>query len=534
MLGCMGTLLPPLARFLGHQDGKHMVATITVYFHPARSAGSMIEAVILGVIAFLYAVFISISSMAVSVLCETQFGLIELGYIIVLVVFCGGGLGFVGWVKQKFGLPLVNVACSLTSLAIITVLTKENAVQTAVFSNDKIVQVMKMVALGITFTTAVSLLVFPVSARRDLRQSMIDATDAVGDMLTIITGSFLSGSETDLRSAAFQEVAKRHKTVSTQLAKNLKEAKTEHYLLGTEKEYVIEAKLVNCMQMLAQSMGGLRSAAMTQFSLLREAANMGGSTPIESQQYKIPELHSASSTLKSKMERFAVLTAIDEAPGENSDAEDDDSPEGTVRNMSQMTDSISNFPTVRTPSEIFAKFIMHLGPSMKSLAYTLSQILLELPFGKGPDFKIVINEHFTTSLVDALKLYKEARAEALKELYKSKELGRERSESVEADFEEVAASCGYFSFSLQDFGEEMQTYLETLEDLKESIENPSGRSWNWLKIWARPSSTAQNGMGPLHPSWSVTNQYCNSTRCGSGESWSAEWCRKQWSPEGLL
>jgi hypothetical protein len=54
-----------------------MVATITVYFHPARSAGSMEEAVLLGTMAFCYAVFISVFSMAVSVFCETQLGLIE-------------------------------------------------------------------------------------------------------------------------------------------------------------------------------------------------------------------------------------------------------------------------------------------------------------------------------------------------------------------------------------------------------------------------------------------------------------------------
>jgi hypothetical protein len=39
---------------------------------------------------------------------------------------------------------------------------------------------------------------------------------------------------------------------------------------------------------------------------------------------------------------------------------------------------------------------------MKSLAYTLSQILLELPFGDGPDYAITINEHFKSSLTEAL------------------------------------------------------------------------------------------------------------------------------------
>ena len=69
-------------------------------------------------------------------------------------------------------------------------------------------------------------------------------------------------------------------------------------------------------------------------------------------------------------------------------------------------------------------------------------------------------------------------------LYKNKDLNKTRPTEVEADFEEVAASCGHFSFSLQDFAEEMKVYLEILDDLKqESEKNPRGRSWHWLQFW---------------------------------------------------
>jgi hypothetical protein len=69
-------------------------------------------------------------------------------------------------------------------------------------------------------------------------------------------------------------------------------------------------------------------------------------------------------------------------------------------------------------------------------------------------------------------------------LYKTKELDRDRPESIEADFEEVAASCGHFSFSLQAFANEMQTYLTILEELKDATEKPT-RSWNWLRFWKK-------------------------------------------------
>jgi hypothetical protein len=83
------------------------------------------------------------------------------------------------------------------------------------------------------------------------------------------------------------------------------------------------------------------------------------------------------------------------------------------------------------------------------------------------------------------KLYSSARSEALKELYKSKDMDRDRPASVEADFEEVAASCGHFSFSLESFAEEMQNFLTILEELKDVIENRPQRSWKWLRFWQK-------------------------------------------------
>ena len=407
-LGSLATFLPFLANFLGKQDGKHIVATITVYFHPARSAGSMEEAAMLAFGAFLYAITVGVASMATAVFFESQLDLIELAYAVILVVFCGGGLGLIGFFKHKYNGPLVNVACSLASLAIITILTKENAVQVGVFSNNKIFQVMKMVIMGILATSAVNLLLWPVSARRELRESMIKTTDAFGDMLSMITHGFLSGSETDMRSTSFNRAQGRYKSVFVQLSKNLREAKFEHYVVGTEEEYRLEANLVYCMQRLAQSIGGLRSAATTQFTLLKESPHFG--TPARGGTMRdFPQIVGGppNSTITGRHDRFAVLTAIEEASEEGSGAEDhqadkDPRPGQLEREGTNISIASTGLPTARTPAEIFSRFILYLGPSMKSLAYTLQQILRELPFGNGPEYNIKINDHFKSSLTDAV------------------------------------------------------------------------------------------------------------------------------------
>ena len=482
LLGSMATFIPVLSRYLGHQDGKHMVATCTVYFHPARSQGSMFEAVFMAAVAFGYAAFISFTSMGVSVLFHEKLDLIVVGHIVVLILFCGGGLGFVGWVKQRMGNPLVNVACSLTSLAIITVLTKEGAVQAAAFSPDKIVQVMKMVSMGVIATTAVCFLIAPVSARKELRQNLIELTDSFGDMLAMITRGFLTGSEIELNQRGFQEASDRYKSVYAALSKNTKESKWEHYVLGTEAQYKLETKLVSCMQRLAQNIGGLRSAATTQFTLLAQSSAYGGATPVTSvytpTTAPLTGRFSRVDSWMSFQENFPVLEAIPERfeERETDSSQDHDTSEDP-----------NGLPTAKSPTEIFDRFIMHLGPSMKSLAFTLMKILDELPYGPAPEFRIAVNPHFRSSLIEAITLYSNARKEALASIYKVKDLSVSRATAMEADFEEVAASCGYFSFSLQDFAEEMKTYLDILDDLKDEVTKPllRRRSWNWLKFWKR-------------------------------------------------
>ena len=406
LLGSLATFVPAIAAMLGQQDGKHMVATITVYFHPARSQGSMFEAVILALLAFVYAAAISFTSMGVSVFFGRTLGLIVLGHMIVLIVFCGGGLGFVGWVKLKLANPLVNIACSLTSLAIITVLTKEGAVQASTFSDDKVTQVLKMIIMGVIATTAVCFLIKPVSARKELRENLINVTDSFADMLTLITRSFLTGLEEDLRQEAFITASTRYKSVLDSLKKNLKEAKYEHYVAGTERQYYLEAKLVNCMQRLAQNIGGLRSAANTQFDLLAQKPVGGGATPTNSyfNRSKMDITNSVIAAISSSPpDNYGVLTAISEDPEEdelaadsmanskhmaiNKDEDQDGSAADSMASSRYMAtdedqgedgsvaDSMANsrhmsiadsgsLPTVQSSVEIFERFIMHLGPSM--------------------------------------------------------------------------------------------------------------------------------------------------------------------------
>jgi len=499
-LASLATFFSPLSNYLGKLDGKHVVATITVYFHPARSAGSMVEAILIALVAVAYALLISISSMATSVLVGSVWNQVLVAHVLILVVFIGGGFGLIGWVKQRMNNPLVNVGSTLASLSIIGVVTKENAVVAHVFSDQKIVQLLKVLLMGVSITSAVNLLVWRVSAVALVRESMPKASSALGEMLCMITRGFLSGSEEEVLSADFTAASAAYSATYPQMLKNLRDAKFERYFVGHEKLYQLDRAVVKSIETLSQSIGGLRSAANTQFALLKETApgnppgpfspgfspgpfsprpfspdsSSPGPSPFASGTSPLsPRLISGgSATLKSGQDRQPVLSAIDEA-SEDSAGDDAKSPNG--KNPVEA-------PSFRTPSDIFELFIALLGPSMKSLAYTLSEVLREPAFGSAPDYDITINENFRQSLSDALGLLNTARANALQELYTHLELNRARTEQVQADFEEVAAACGHFSFSLQAFGEEMQKYLDVLDDLKYANKYKT-RSWRWLMWW---------------------------------------------------
>lgn len=107
-----------------------------------------------------------------------------------------------------------------------------------------------------------------------------------------------------------------------------------------------------------------------------------------------------------------------------------------------------------------------------------------MPYDSAARYNIKINPTFRISLNKAIELYKTSRKEALELIYSQKVLTKHRPIEIEADYEEVAASCGHFSFSLLEVAEQMKEYLDALDELHLEIEErPEGRTWAWMKFW---------------------------------------------------
>ena len=481
VLGSLATFVPQFSDLFGRQSSKHMVATITVYFHPARSLGSMLDALILAVSAFLYVALVSFLSMTVAVFFADTVHWIEVGHAIVLVLFVGGGLGLVAWVKLKRNDPLVNIACSLVSLTLVTILTKEGAVQAGDYSVRMISQILKMVVAGVLTTMFVSFLVFPISARHKLKKNLLQVTDTLADMLALITSSFLSGDEAELEDSVFQSINEQHKKLSSMITQNLKEAKYEHYLVGNERQAFAEARLWHCVQRMSQSIGGLRSAAAMQFVVTKQPAF--DSTQPSARQPATPRWMDSMETSKIIASDPDILSYFD--------------PSSPTQGPTSRQGS-DQLPPFQSPAQIFELFIQNLGPAMRSLAFTLKEILDDFPFDASRQYAVTTNSKFKSSLDRALDMYKDSRRNALLVVYGRKDMDRSRPIPVQADWEDAAACCGHFSFSLVEVAEAVREYLIILDELQLEVdEQPAGKTWKWLKFWQHlRSGTDLDGLDP--------------------------------------
>ena len=433
-----------------------MVATVTVWFHPSRTIGSMHMAAVLAFYGFCYSGFIGFTSMGISEFFGSK-DLLVVGHVIVLILFVGAGLGSIAWTKQHFGDPLVNVACSLASLGCISVLIKEGAVQAGAFSDDRVAQILLMVIMGVIVATVVNAVVLPITARSQLRDDMEKTTDLLGELLISITRAFLSGREDDLQDDYYNELQKDHQQAQQKMTKDLAEARNEYLVLGKEKLYHVAARLVDCLDGLSQDIGALRSAALAQFALVdaHPSANGHDHTAPQTPHDRRPTWYNGATgtgTAPDAGQGPSILDVITEAPDETDVANGDidsgsaDRPIPTDSGIDSTISSAIATPPDRkasieslhmsldSPSAMFFTFITQLGPPTKSLVYTLKQILDELPFKKppesqsfyqswmGPRVEVAINGTLHSSLKQAVDLYRTSRKQALEKLYASRAL----------------------------------------------------------------------------------------------------------------
>ncbi|KAM6502305.1 Fusaric acid resistance protein-like domain containing protein [Amanita muscaria] len=238
----------------------HMVATIAVYFHPAKTVGGMIEADLFCAFGLLYSSFVCLSSMSLFWLLELRPGWEWLGDLVV-IIWIGVSMSALAWMKAWMSSPSFNTACSMIAIVIFVVLVKEGGLVT-------LAQVSAIIVFGSIVSNLTCYIFWPQTATANLEKDIARNLESFSTLFDRLTDTFLldndSGSPGMMQEKLHKAVGD-HQDSFTKLNKTLNEARSER-LYGLWKDY--EA-VVDSMNRLAQHLNGLRSSTSLQHELTR-------------------------------------------------------------------------------------------------------------------------------------------------------------------------------------------------------------------------------------------------------------------------
>lgn len=473
----------PIREIFGKSQNKHLAATVAVYFHPARTAGSMYESIFFVLLSLLYSLLMVTSSMFLS----REFhkaGLKYWGYTIDILFFCGFGLGYVAFIKQKIGKQTFNTACSVAAIFLVTSLTKEGNIQAGVVSMERVFQSFFLVFSGVVISTVVCFLLWPKYALAATKQELNRAMEINASMLKYLTQKFMK-SET-IHSTEYNKLKSQSASSYQTLTKNLTEAAYELLLAGKEEEYNALVDLTSSSHKLSLLFNGLGSSVLTQWSLLSDEldSTTTSSTEISDNEddntrsgdtiFTPGKLLNSSSNGNSSFNDYSAI--VDEEAVENFF---NPKSADTGKSSSNDFETFSN----SSATAVFKQFTRSIGPFMTRYSSYLQKVMSELPFEKSTPYNISSHLEELSELERILLKYSRAREKHLYDLYKRD------SFALDPDFESVvskeaeAASCGNFSYILEEIGNELKEFMKRLEQYQKIVNKNKlnfKKSYAWI------------------------------------------------------
>ncbi|SCZ97721.1 BZ3500_MvSof-1268-A1-R1_Chr4-3g07406 [Microbotryum saponariae] len=274
------TFVPFLTEWLGSPwdvDGPvrnaHVVATVAVYFYPARTIGSMFEADCFMFLGAMYATFLCCGSMAMSVWLDSL-GHEQLAHAVVLIFWLGGGYTILAYAKTSVNKkPSFTTACSMVSLITSVIITKEGAFHIGRFQSQAILQVLLIVACGSGISNAVCFLLWPMSATSKLQGDLNKTLASFSTLLDMLTKTFLLDDDITTRPVDLVRAVDQHQASFTTLKSSLAQAKFETFDARMSATTASYDEVVRIMTRLAQGLTGMRAGCTLQYDLIKARAD---------------------------------------------------------------------------------------------------------------------------------------------------------------------------------------------------------------------------------------------------------------------
>ncbi|KAI5962814.1 hypothetical protein KGF57_001383 [Candida theae] len=425
--------------FLGSTDSKHVIATVAVYFHPSRSRGSMNQTLLFVIISLVFSITVSLSCRFISAVVYVG-GKDEVSHIIDLIV-SSVALGVIAFMKQKVNKQTFNTACSLACITIVSCIVKEGSISSGSIPTERIEATFKVVITGCIISLACCYLIWPESATKELQHTLNDSFKNYSKLLLVLTRRFVAGEQLNARDEALIDKLKKNVTSMQQY---LEETKYELCLVGKEAEWEYYKRLVQSTVSLARHLQALSSATRMQWSLLSSTSGEK-STASTLRSYNSDELESSSSIGQFNSPRTRV----------------------------EETDMASSL-------QLFDLFVYHLAPSIKSLVFTVRDVLNSLPLGGFVAAEMTDSSNYQTALASAIEMYQTRQVLSFEHIYNQESFTQNENFDFKADQEEVAACCGNFATLLSQFASGMLECLKLFDEHHDAKTAP--RSWSWIRL----------------------------------------------------
>lgn len=276
-LASLFTLHPYLSDFFGDltsygpggggpSPSGHMIATIAVYYNPAKSIGGMVEADTFCFIAWVYSAFVCLTGMSLFWWLDVQPGW-EVVADSVPILWVGFSMWGLSWMKVWMSKPTFNSACNMAATVLFIVIVKEGGIVT-------FLQVSSIVLVGALISNLVSFALWPQSATDNLQANMTKTLDSFSMLLGMITDMFLLEEPVHRPSyERMQKAVENHQSTFTSLKKAFTEACSERFMMLDDTSITLAKQAyedaVDSLTRLAQHLNGLRSGTRLQYELTK-------------------------------------------------------------------------------------------------------------------------------------------------------------------------------------------------------------------------------------------------------------------------
>ncbi|TDL21690.1 hypothetical protein BD410DRAFT_789429 [Rickenella mellea] len=432
----------------------HMVATVAVYFNPAKTAGAMVEADTYCLLGLSWAAFICLGSMSMFWPLELSPGWEWLADIFV-ILWIGIGMTAVAWMKVWMAKPSFNTACSMTAIILFVVVVKEGGI-------DTLMHVAFVVLMGVLVANVVCFTLWPQTATANLQENMIKTLDSFSTLLSMLTNTFLLGDSSSLHQPSqgrLQRAVENHQASFTSLKKDLTEAHSERLFGGPGKA---DSKLddksnaglayedaVDSLNRLAQHLNGLRSGTRLQYELTK--ALQDGKVVLKR---KAVDLRMQQNTLSQNLEREnGKGKATDNAQHSEEDA------------------------MLRAAAVIFGELVDELGPPLSALSTTCTSTLKRLReafairYSTSPKTQIEPEEFVQLSedIERALFTFESTSNHAVMRIYRRSSFSSARNSQLSlvsldegGGNNETVFLVYFFIFTLQEFAKELTSLVDAM------------------------------------------------------------------------